>query len=108
MAGAAWGWLLNDPEGGALLLSLVRGGLISLLWVLMAEVLPVRHFAKLALAVSFVGWFGSGLGPIYWGSALDLSGVGALFWIVLAEAVALAVVVTLLPVSMAAKRGRRF
>ena len=87
---AAWGWLMNDPEGGALLLSLVRGGLISLPWVLMAEVLPVRHFAKLALGVTLVGWFGSGLGPIYWGWALDFWGVDSFFWIVLAEAVVLA------------------
>ena len=83
----------GDLEGGALLLSLVRGGLISLPWVLMAEVLPVRHFAKLALGVSFVGWFGSGLGSIYWGLALDLWGVGAFFWMVLAEVGVLAAAV---------------
>lgn len=89
---AGWRWLLDDPEGSALLLSLVRGGLISLPWVPMAEVLPVRSFAKLALAVAFVGRFPSGLGPIYWGSALDFWGVGAFFWIVLVEAVVLTVV----------------
>ena len=94
---AAWGWLMNDPEGGALLLSLVRGGLISLPWVLMAEVLPVRHFAKLALGVTLVGWFGSGLGPIYWGPALDFWGVGAFVWIVLTEAGVLVAVAALRP-----------
>ena len=87
-----WGLLLEDPEGGALLLSAVRGGLISLPWVLMASVLSARHFAKLALPVTFIGWFGSGLGPVYWGSALDFWGVGAFFWIVLGEAGVLAAV----------------
>ena len=78
-----WSWAFDDPEGGALL-ALVRGGLISLPWVLMAEVLPIRHFAKLALGVILVGWLGSGLGPVYWGLAQDLWGAGSFFWIVLA------------------------
>ncbi len=52
---AAWVWLSDDPVGGALLLSLVRGGLISLPWVLMADLLPKRHFAKLALAITLLG-----------------------------------------------------
>ena len=51
------------------------------------EVLPVRHFAKLALEVTFVGWFGSGLGPIYRSSALNLWGVGSFFWVEDGEAV---------------------
>ncbi len=92
-----WSWAFDDPEGGALLLALVRGGLISLSWVLMAEVLPERHFAKLALAVMLVGLLGSGLGPVYWGFALDLWGAGSFFWIVLAETVALAGLVALGP-----------
>ena len=90
---AAWGWLLDDSEGGALLLSLVQGGLVSLPWVLMAKVLPVRHFAKLALAITWVGLLSASLGTIYWGWALDFWGVGAFFWIVLAEAAVLAAVV---------------
>ena len=94
---AAWGWLLEDPEGGALLLSLVRGGLISLPWVLMADVLPVRHFAKLALAVTWVGLLSASLGTIYWGWALDFWGVGAFFWVVLAEAIVLTAVVAWRP-----------
>lgn len=94
---AGWIWLFDDPKGGSLLLSLVRGGLISLPWVLMADVLPRRHFAKLALVVILVGWLGSGLGPVYWGLAQDLWGVGSFFWIVLAEAVVLAALGTLCP-----------
>ena len=90
---AAWGWLLEDPEGGVLLLSLVRGGLISLPWVLMADALPGRHFAKLALAVTGVGWLGSGLGTVYWSLALDFWGVDSFFWIVLGEAALLVAVV---------------
>ena len=93
-----WGWLLDDPEGGALLLSLVRGGLISLPWVLMAESLPSRHFAKLAPAITLAGLLGSPLGPTYWGLALDIWGVGSFLWIVLAEAgVLMGVVVALRP-----------
>ena len=92
---AAWGWLFDDPEGGVLLLSLVRGGMISLPWVLMAEVLPVRHFAKLALAVTAAGWlgvdWGRSTGDWPWGAW----GAGAFFWIVLAEALVLSVVVAL-------------
>ncbi len=97
LVGAAWGWVLDDPEGGALLLALVRGGLTSLPWVLMADVLSRRHFAKLALVAIFVGWLGSGLGPFYWGFSLDLWGIGSFFWIVLVEAVVLAGLVALGP-----------
>ena len=43
---AACLWLLDDPAVGALFLSLVWGGLVSLTWVLMAESLPANHFAK--------------------------------------------------------------
>ena len=55
----------------------------------------MRHFAKLTLAVTFVGWFDNGLGTVFWGLAPDFWGVGAFFWILLAEAVALAAVVAL-------------
>ena len=94
---AGWGWLLDDPEGGVLLLSLVGGGLVSLPWVLMAELLPGRHFAKLALGLTWVGLLGRMLGPLYWGSALAVWGVDSFFWIVLVEAGLLAAVVACRP-----------
>ena len=56
---AAWVWLSDDPVAGALLLSLVRGGLISLPWVLTADFLPRPHFAKLAVAIAMLGMLGS-------------------------------------------------
>ena len=63
-------WLLDDPDVGALFLSLVRGGLVSLPWVLMAESLPANHVAKLALVIAWVvGSLGGSLGLLYWTSA---------------------------------------
>ena len=88
-----WMWLFQDLGGGALLLSFVRGGLISLPWILMADLLPGRHFAKLALAVTWVGFMGSALGPLYWGWALDVWSADVFFWIILAEAAVLAAVI---------------
>ena len=81
----------------ALLLSLVRGGLIGLPWVLMVDVLPGRHFAKLALAVTWVGLVVSSLGPLCWGSALAVWGIGAFLWIALVESPVLVAVVGLRP-----------
>ena len=94
---AGWGWVLDDLEGGVFLLSLVGGGLITLTWVLMAEVLPKHHFAKLALGVTLAGSLGRMLGPLYWGSALAVWGVESFFWIVLVEAGLLAAVVACRP-----------
>ena len=94
---AAWVWLLDDPGGSALLLSLVRGGLISLPWVLMADLLPERHFAKLALAMTLLGTLGGSLGPLYGGAALAVWGVGTFIWIALIESILLAAVVACRP-----------
>ena len=58
-------WLPGGDGTDVLILALVRGGLISLPWVLMAESLPARHFAKLALAVSWVGSQGGALSLFY-------------------------------------------
>ena len=92
-----WGWLLDDPAGGVLLLSLAGGGLVSLPWVLMAEVLPKRHFAKLSLGMALAGSVGSPLGRTYLGSALGFLGETSLPGIVLVEAGVLAGVVALRP-----------
>ena len=62
---------------GALFLSLVRGGLVSLPWVLMAESLPANHVAKLALVLAWVvGSLGGSLGSLYWGLHLYVWGGG--------------------------------
>ena len=90
---AAWVWLSDDSVAGALLLSLVRGGLICLPWVLMADLLPKGHFAKLALAVTLLGMLGSSLGLLYQGGAMVAWGAGSLIWIALIESIVLAAVV---------------
>ena len=94
---AAWVWLSDDPVGGALLLSLVRGGLISLPWVLMADLLPRRHFAKLAVAIAVVGVLGSSLGSLYQGAAMVVWGTGSFIWIAIVESILLAAVVSFRP-----------
>ena len=92
-----WGWLLDDRAAGALLLSLVRGGLISLPWVLMADLLPGRHLAKLALAITWVAVFAGSVGNFYWTSANYVWGVNSLFWIGLAETALMVAVVAFPP-----------
>ena len=94
---AAWVWLADDPVGGALLLSLVRGGLISLPWVLMAYLLPTRHFAKLALAMTLLSVLGSSLGSLYQGAAMVAWGTGSFIWIVLIESIVLAAAIAWQP-----------
>lgn len=94
---AAWGWLLDDPGGGALLLSLVRGGLISLPWVLMADLLPKRHFAKLALAMTLLGTLGGWLGSLYQGAAMVVWGAESLIWVAIIEVIVLTAVVSFRP-----------
>ena len=64
--------------------------------------MPGHHFAKLALAITWVGLLGSSLGPLYWVWALDLWGVDSFLWIILVEAGALAAVVACRPKPMGA------
>ena len=90
-------WLPGGQAAGILLLSLILGGLISLPWVLLAESLPMNHFAKLALSITWVGLLGEALGPIYWGWALEVVNVGVSLWIVVAEMAVLAGVVAYRP-----------
>ena len=94
---AAWVWLPDDPFGGALLLSLVRGGLISLPWVLAADLLPERHFAKLALAIVVLGMLGGSLGSLYQGAAMVVWGDVSLIWIAIIESIVLAAAVAWRP-----------
>ena len=91
-------WLPGGQAAGVLLLWLVLGGLFSLPWVLMAESLPVNHFAKLALGITWVGLLGSRLGPLWWGLALDVGNTtDAYLCVFVAEMVVLVVVVACRP-----------
>ena len=97
-------WLPGGDGADVLILSVVRGGLVSLPWVVMADHLPERHFAKLALVVTWVGAMGSSLvmlvetlGLHYWGWTRDAWGVDSFIWIVLAEAAVLVGVVAFRP-----------
>ena len=83
---------------GTVGLGLVRGGLVCLPWVLMAELLPTRHFAKIALAVMLVGSLvGGTLGPILWGGLTDIWGTSAIFWFIPVLGIVLALVASRLP-----------
>ena len=84
---------------------LVSGGLICLPWVLMAELLPPRHFAKMALGMLFVGSFlGAGSGTtllttvmFFWGSYIVVWGADLAFWFFLTAGIILAIVASRLP-----------
>ena len=83
---------------GTVGLGLVRGGLVCLPWVLMAELLPTRHFAKIALGVMLVGSLvGGTLGPILWGGLTDFWGTSAIFWFIPVLGIVLAFVASRLP-----------
>ena len=83
----------------------VSGGLICLPWLLMAELLPPRHFAKMALGMLFVGSFlGAGSGTtllttvmFFWGSYIVVWGADLAFWFFLAAGIILAIVASRLP-----------
>ena len=90
-------WLPGGQAVGVLLLSLVLGGLISLPWVLMAESLPVNHFAKLALGITWVGLLGGALGLVYLGLASDEWETNAFFWIFVADMAVMVAVVACQP-----------
>ena len=93
---------------GVLAFWLVRGGLVCLPWVLMAEVLPARHFAKIALGIMFVGGvLGGAAGPLSLGLSLHIWGINAFFWVVLVEGIAVAVVASRLPGPQAAAAASR-
>ena len=88
-------WLPGGDATDVLILLVIRGGLVSLPWVLMADYLPMRHFAKLALVVTWVGSMGSSLVllgkslGLYWGWTIDVWVTDSFIWIVLSEVVVL-------------------
>ena len=60
---------------------LTHSSLICLPWVLMAELLPKEHFAKVAVAIALIGGFlGSNLGSTSMGLASSFWGFGVVFW----------------------------
>ena len=84
---------------------LISGGLISLPWVLMAELLPPRHFAKMVLGILFVGgYLGAGLGTtllstatFLWGNYVVFWGADLGFWLILVAGIILAIVASRMP-----------
>ena len=83
---------------------LISGGLISLPWVLMAELLPPRHFAKMALGISVGGYLGAGLGTnflatvmFFWSDYVVFWGADLGFWLVLVAGIILAIVASRMP-----------
>ena len=101
---AGWVWLSDDPGAGGYLLLLVRGGLISLPWVLMADLLPKQHFAKFALVMILLGTLGGSLGSFYLGGVMFVWGAGSFIWIALIESCILAAVVAWRPTDRRAGR----
>ena len=94
-------WVAGDlPVSivGIVMIRFASGGLICLPWVLMADILPTRHFAKLSVLVLFVGGLLTAvlsmavLVPFYFAERS-----APVFSAIAIEGVALAVVATLLP-----------
>ena len=88
----------STSVAGVLALGLVPGGLFCLPWVLIAELLPTRHFAKIALGVTVI------LAPlvlmliqIVLGALADEWFTNAHFWITPALGIGLALVAMRLP-----------
>ena len=76
----------------------VSGGLICLPWLLMAELLPPRHFAKMALGMLFVGSFlGAGSGTTLLTTVMFFWGSYIVVWFFLAAGIILAIVASRLP-----------
>ena len=97
--GLLWASYVHQvPAVGLVARGLVMGSLVCLPWVMMAEVLPTRHFAKIALGVMFVGlWLGSMFGQFLWGRFVDICGNNAIFWFIPFLGIALAVLASRLP-----------
>ena len=77
---------------------IVQGGLICLPWVLMAELVPHQHFAKIALVIAVCGGFlGGATGPILGGYLQDVWGGGVIVVLILVLTAALTAVAILAP-----------
>ena len=97
-AGAAWAF--DSPPAyavGLLAVALAKGGLLCLPWAvaLMAELLPTRHFAKLAFPITYFGVVaGSMMGGLLLTALLEV--VPAVFLVLASEALALSVIAALM------------
>ena len=88
----------SESVAGVLALALVRGGLICLPWVLMAELLPLRHFAKIAVAITVIlATLGGTLSQILLGALADDWVTNAHIWLTPALGIAIALVAMRLP-----------
>ena len=97
--GAGGVWVFgNLPVSVVPLLAvgLARGGLICLPWILMAELLPTRHFAKLAFLVQFVGISAAGISVSFLLPAIQ-EAIPLMSWALVLEAFALAIIAAFLP-----------
>ena len=92
---------------GLLAIGLARGGLICLPWILMAELLPTRNFAKLALPVHYVGGVSGALLTGFAATVISDSDNLSPLWIILVEGVALLILAILLPKKRAAEEYRQ-
>lgn len=104
-AGAVWAFGNPLPPVIPLLaVGLARGGLICLPLILMAELLPVRHFAKLAVLIYLASTVTVGIPS---GLLLvALHDVAPLIsWALVLEAIALAIIAALLPRSRRSERA---
>ena len=104
-AGAVWAFGNPlPPEIPLFVVGLARGGLICLPLILMAELLPVRHFAKLALLVQFVS-LPAGAIPSGLLSAALHDVVPLISWALVLEAIALAIIAVLLPKTLRSEQA---
>ena len=94
-------WALDSLSATAIsvsLLGLAHSSLICLPWVLMANLLPNGHFAKIAVAITLVGGFlGSSIGSTTMGVAASFWSFDVVFWIVPLGGIIVAIVATRLP-----------
>ncbi len=97
-------WVLNSLSATAIgvsILGIAQSGLICLPWILLADLLPKGHFAKIAVAITLVGGFlGSTLGSTAIGLASSFWGFGVVFWTAPVGGIIAAFVATRLPGSL--------
>ncbi len=98
-------WALDGPPVstlGACALGVVSAGLVCLPWVLLAESLPNRHFASIAVAIVLAGGLlGGTLGASSAGILMSFQGFDAVLWLGAGGGILVALVASRLPRSLA-------